>query len=349
MTFQDIVNFSDIKKTKHHKVAFAIPGLIGGFSYSILDGIEQIRAQLNMPVIRLYIYTWTNEENMVWVNAIEGLRKKYPFIEIHIKIEDPLNCGIIAGIGGLLDNLNIPYPGEKDKPSLDKYNTKRLVSLYTQYKLFQFVRERESQYPYLEEDNKTLIIKINTNAILDKKAGKIFNKSLNFIFHSLTKHVCTVDIQKIKHPYDILYTSAAGSNSISDKLYASSTDTLCKIFGNNDSEFFKKMFSIYMEYINKYPFPLKTLSEFEIFGKDLNYFPLEGSIFLKKLFNNSDNNMEFYSAPEFPLYIEEFRNIKNPWPEVIHGGWKYKKEEDWEFLKEVDKQKLSEYIVDYAV
>lgn len=342
MTFQDIQNFSEIKKYKPHKVAFGIPGMIGGLSFKLLDGIESIRQALGEPVIELYIFTWKDTENMKWVNKLESIRRKYPYIRIYIELEDIHSSGYIEGVGGLLDNLGIKYLG---KATIDKYNNKRLISLYVQYRLYCLMKKHLYNYPFLEEDNKTLIVKVNTNLIPLDNPGKIFTKVLNTTFHTLLKHICTVEIKQITHPYDIIYTTAAGTNAISDKLYLSSLDTLINIFGNDDSDFWSKMLDLYTHYLGKYRHKVSKPKDFEIFGKDLEVLPLEGSVLIKHLINISKKPVQYYASPDLVMWTKTYRHIANPWPEIVVGKWQYGKTETFEFLKNIKDIDKADYIL----
>lgn len=347
MTFQDIQNFTELKKNFPHKVAFAIPGLIGGFNTTILDGIEGIRVALGLEQIKLYIFTWNEPNNYKWNLKLQEVVKDYPGILIVQEIENYQSSSIVSGVKGLYNTLGIP---SDEEVILDRYNTKRIVSLYAQFRLYKLIRDFEHKHPYLEQDNKTLIYKINPNVIFhpnDTKntVGGYHKYSINKILHILLKHICTVGIHNIKHPYDFLYVGEASSTAVSDKMYASSIDTLSRLFGTTEDEFWGKLFKVYNYYFKKYPFKVQNSKELEIFGKDLTYFPIEGSVFLKKLIDLNEDTVHFYSSSLFGRHVKSFIRIVNPWPYIDFGMIRFKDSETWEFVEEVDKNTNIQFIL----
>ena len=145
-----------------------------------------------------------------------------------------------------------------------------------------------------------------------------FLKVLIHMFDYAQRHLNVRDIEKINHPYDVLYTTDSGSSFYDDMIYASSPETLVNIFGLTEEDFYQKLLKFYKSYIDRYPGTLDSDKDFKTFGENRFYLPLEGSTIMKDFADNSKKEVINVSCRWLGEVVNYLIPFKNPWYS-LHG------------------------------
>jgi len=338
---------------KNHRIAFAVPGLVFGFNYSILDALETIRQITKQDKIYLYLYTWKTDYNLPFLKSLEKLTNsrsgQYPNIELKYKISTYEDSELVTIAHKLMKDLGCDTPINGENLNFDESNFKRLVYFYSHYRLYRYILRDTSKYSF-DDYGIPLVIKVSsklrfqTNSFLNSRLLSILHKMFEYLY----KHVGIEGLEKIDHPYDVLYTTDSGSTYYEDMLYASSPKTLVNIFGNSDEEFYQKLLNFYQHHIHRFPGNLHTDEDLTIFGRNHSMLPLEGSTIFKHFADNSKIPVVNSSNRYFGDIIKAPLSIKSPWYYIVNDEiWPPDMVKEDKLLKQLldPKANKGEYII----
>jgi len=315
-TFANYHNVDSLPTNEPHKIAFAIPGLVFGMNYDILDCITEIARRFNRATIDLYVYSWKTSYNLPFLDRLNKLCKEdsmYPKVNLKYISKTYEETNLLNIAHQLMDDIGVKRY-ESGSRYFDHIGFKRLVYFYVHHLTFQFIYHDLSKYAITNEEN-VLVFKLSPKL---KLAGKpyvhsSFNSMLYKVFTNLPKHLSPEDLELIKHPYDVLHLTDASSSSFDDLLYASSPHTLVNIFGNSEEEFYNKLLSFYTKYIDRYPGNIVTDLDLVRFNRNPTYFPLEGSTIMKHFADNSKHPVVHQSCRFLGDMINKVMEYNNPW------------------------------------
>lgn len=339
---------------KNHRLVFAVPGLVFGFNHTVLEALEAIRQITKQDEAFLYIYTWKTDFNLPFLKSLEKLTHpktgKYPNIVLKYKISTYEDSELVPIAHRLMEDLGCDTPINGVNLMFDESNFKRLVYFYSHYRLFKYIFRDTSKYSF-DEYGVPLVFKISAKLQLQEKSflDKRLLSILWKMFEYASKHLGIESLEKVNHPYDILYTTDSGTSYYNDMLYASSPKTLVNIFGCNDEEFYQKILNFYKSYTHRYPGSLRTDEDLTIFGRNHDMLPIEGSTILKHFADNSKNPVINSSNTFFGDIIRFTSNIRSPWYYIVKDEiWPPNEVKEDRLLKQFlyDKSNKINYITD---
>lgn len=328
--FLEYIEYIRTTKAKNIPIVWTVPGLVFGFNHSILKFIEYVRTTLYHDKAYLVINTWDIRFNNQFMGALNKHTNpetgKYKNIELILTKDKYEDTGIIDISQRLLKDLGITKPGYFDGVVgkglyYSPHHFKRLVYFYSHHRTFSYIYHRFSN-----EDNSKgalpfpLVFRLSPKFVMQnyKWVNSKFLKVIIHLFDYAQKHLNVTDIEKVNHPYDVLYTVDSGSSYYDDMLYASSPETLVNIFGLTEEDFYQKLLNFYKRYIDRYPGTLESDKDFTTFGEDRFYLPLEGSTIMKDFADDSKNKIINVSCRWLGELVSHILPFKNPWFS-LHG------------------------------
>ena len=306
----------------NHRIVFAVPGLVFGMNYSILHAIEAIRQITKQGKAYLYVYTWKTDFNLPFVKSLEKLTHsktgQYPNIELKLKISTYEDSELVPIALRLMKDLGCDTPINGTNLMFDESNFKRLVYFYSHYRLFKEILRDTSKYSF-DDYGIPLVFKISAKLELQGESflNRRFLSILWKMFDNVSRHLGIESLEKVNHPYDILYTTDSGTSFYDDMFYASSPKTLVNIFGCNEEEFYQKLLNFYQHHIHRFPGKMQTDEDLTIFGRNHSMLPLEGSTILKHFADNSNKPVINMSNGYFRDIIKATNVIKSPWYFIV--------------------------------
>lgn len=320
---QEYINFTKMTKGKHLPIVWTCPGLVFGFNYSILKLINSYRQILNHSKTYLVINTWDTPYNLRFVKALQRLTDpkdgEFKSITLILTKEKYEESKILDHCTRLLTDLNITKIGDSRRTKLhfSSMHFKRMVYFYSHFKTFSYILRKFDNNK--GERIHPLVIRLSPKMFMSdhKWVHSHGLKMFLHLFEYAQKHLCVKDLDKLNHPFDILYTMDSGTSYYDDMLYCSSPDTLVNIFGNSEEEFYHKMLSFYQKYIERYPGTIETDEDFSYFGKNRTLLPLEGSTIMKQLADDSKRDVINVSCRWMGYMINGMLDMKNPWYSLL--------------------------------
>lgn len=322
-TVQAFNNYHHENRGKNHRIVFAVPGLLFGFNYSILNTLETIRQLLSRDKIYLYVYTWKTDFNLPFLKALEKLTHpktgQYPNIELKYKISTYEDSELIPIAHRLMKDLGCDTPISGETLNFDQSNFKRLVYFYSHYRLFKYILRDTSKFSF-QDFGTPLVFKVSSKLKFQSNSfvNSRFLSILHKMFEYLYKHVGIEGLEKVNHPYDVLFTTDSGSTFYQDTFYASSPMTLTNIFGSNDEEFYQKLLNFYKSHTHRFPGTMRTDEDLTIFGRNQDMLPIEGSTIFKNFAECTKSPVINSSNRYLGDLIQAPLPIKTPWYYIVN-------------------------------
>lgn len=327
---KEYIDYARVTKGKKIPIVWTVPGLVFGFNHSILKFIENVRTTLSHDKAYLVVNTWDVRFNGAFIGALikhtHSETGKYKNIELILTKDKYEDTGIIDISQRLLKDLGITKPGYFDGVLgkdlfFSAHHFKRLVYFYSHHRTFSYIYHRFNKEDKSEGDLLfPLVFRLSSKFVMQdsKWIHSKFLKVLIHMFDYAQRHLNVRDIEKINHPYDILYTTDSGSSFYDDMIYASSPETLVNIFGLTEEDFYQKLLKFYKSYTDRYPGTLDSDKDFKTFGENRFYLPLEGSTIMKDFADNSKKEVINVSCRWLGEVVNYLIPFKNPWYS-LHG------------------------------
>lgn len=313
--------FHENTHCKHHNLIWAVPGLVFGFNYSILDALEEYRKQFQHEKAYLYFHTWKTSFNLPFVKKLESLTDPktgiYKNIELKYTISTYEKSELLEIAHRLMKDLGITSKQGLEL-HFDHSNFKRLVYFYSHYLTYKLIYNETSRTSF-EAFSTPLVFRLSPKIQMadfkwiNSKGFETFVK----IFEYPHKHLSPESLEKVEHPYDILYTTDSGTSYYDDMFYASSPKTLVNIFGTNIEEFYQKFLSLYTKYLYRYPGSLVTDDDLTSYARTKDMLPIEGSTILKHFADHSKHEVINCSNRHMGAMMKSVMPIRTPWYYII--------------------------------
>lgn len=274
---------------KKRETVIFLPGLCIGTDRTLYYFLEVLRRSLKQEYLRVFIYTWKDDENDEWSGWLEKDLTRRNGIIPHV-FRLPINHESIQKFyKDFYSLLNLPYQG-----TVPSTTFKRTIPFFLYHRGINYIKEILSDV-------------YNIDVIKIRSAMRFFHEQLKErvpdFYEKLHKdwqhQFSPTDLQYVDKPNDILYSTKVSSSLVDEIVYTSSLATLSKIFEPDYDKFMVKLSSYFKKFIevHKSVYKVHDVHTFDILHSMPNTTPLEGGSIFHHLINSCDDKLLYTSDP----------------------------------------------------
>jgi len=298
-----------------HNFGVILNGFVYGFNSTILPGIDAIRQGLGLQSINFYINTWSPQDNQMWINKILADGKKFKHINIFYNSYSIYSTIDVKEIWKYIYNeLGIRYNSQSF--AVDKVAYKRLIPMIISQVGYKDTYDRIAnargfyepvEYPLLSIKPSLVFRELE---IIKRDFLHIYQEDINNLLINYCPETHKID----NYPYDTILTAPSVTpNSIPDKLWIGTPRKMLDLFGHTLEDSIDRFIKITQKYLELYPYEVKSIPDFNKFCKDIQHYPIEGSVFLKEYSKFSKTPVNTSTGMSLLALIKGVNVIRNPW------------------------------------